>query len=105
MDTIWDIALICFVFAAIIFIFVIHWRIKDGKLKLVDTYSYAAVIKRTILHLIIVVIICLVIYLFSGSIEVSMSIGALLFFATIGGCLFALLLENHMKGRGGRKID
>ena len=105
MEIIWSIALICFVFAAIIFMLVIHWRIKDGRLKLVDTYSYKPVIKRTALHLIIVFIICLLIYFFSGSIEASMGIGALLFFAAIGGCLFALLLENHTKGRGGRKID
>jgi O-antigen/teichoic acid export membrane protein len=105
MEIIWNIVLICFVFAAITFILVIHWRIKDGRLKLVDTYSYKRVIRVIILHLVIVCIVCLLIYFFSGSIEASMGIGALLFFATIGGCLFALLLENHTAGRGGRKID
>ena len=89
----------------ILFAIIVESRIRKGKIKLVDTYSYKPVIKRSLLHLLIVIIISLIIYMISKSLEVAISLGVFLLICVIGGGLFGLLLENQTKRRGGRKAD
>ena len=89
----------------ILFAIIVESRIRKKEIKLVDTYSYKPVIKRSLLHLLIVIIIFLLIYMFSKSFEVAISLGVFLLICVIGGGLFGLLLENQTKRRGGRKVD
>jgi hypothetical protein len=99
------IILIPIIFILILFAIIVEFRIKSGKTKLVDTYSYKPVIKRSFLHLIIVIIISLLVYMFSKSLEVAVTLGIFLLICVVGGGLFGLLLENQTKRRGGRKVD
>ena len=105
MKTIVAISAIIFLFISILFAMIMNWRIRDGVIKRVCAYSYKPVIKRTIIHFCIVILVSLLVYVFSKSLEVTVALGALLLIATIGGCLFGLLLENQTKRRGGRKLD
>jgi len=96
---------IVFLFWAILFAIIIEWRIRDGKLQRADTYSYTAVIKMSIIAAVIGVLICFSFYIFSKSLEVTITVAAMIFFAVLGGLLFGLLLEYQRKGRGGRRMD
>ena len=87
------------------FVIIVKFNIKKGKLNLVDTYSYKAVFKRSILHFFVVLIISLLIYLFSNSVEVTISIGVFLLFFVVGGCIYGFLWETQTKRRDGRKVD
>jgi hypothetical protein len=100
-----DVLLIIFVLIVIGFSVTVEVLIRKGKLRRVDTYSYSAVLKRGILHLIIAIAISLLVYLFSKSLDVTISIGVLLLFGVIGGCLYGFLWEYQTKRRGGRKVD
>ena len=100
-----DIFIIIFIVASIGFIVTIEVMIRKGKLKRIDSYSYRPVIKMGFLAFYIALIICLIVYLFSKSLEASISLGAFLLFCIVAGCLKGLLSEYQTKRRGGRKID
>ena len=100
-----DILLIIFIFISIGFVVFIEVMVKKGKLMRVDTYSYKPVFKRSIIHLNVAIIISLLIYLFSKSLEVTISIGILLMLGVIGGLLYGLLWEYQTKRRGGQKRE
>lgn len=100
-----NLLIIIFLIIGVVFVVIINLKIKKGKLNLVDTYSYKAVFKRSILHFFIVLIISLLTYLLSNSMEVTISIGVFLSFCVVGGCIYGLLWESHTKSRGGRKVD
>ena len=100
-----DLFIIIFLFLSIVFAVIVELSIKKGKLKRVDTYSYKTVIKITMRLFYVAIVISLVVYLFSKSIEVTISIGVLLLFGVIGGCLYGFLWEYQTKRRGGRKVD
>ena len=88
---------------AITFLITIEYLIRKGKLKRADTYSYKSVIESSIRYLLIAFIICFLIYLYSKSLEVSLTLGIVSLFFILAGCLRALLTEHHIKGRGGYK--
>ena len=67
-------------FLAIVFIVIVELSIKYGKLQRVDTYSYKGVIKTALRLLYIALAISLLVYIFSKSLEVTISIGVLLLF-------------------------
>jgi|GEM_PF-4101158 len=96
---------IVFLFSAILFGLIVEWRIRDGKLQRADTYSYTAVVKMSIIAAAIGFLICFSFYIFSKSLEVTITVAALIFFAVLGGLLFGLLLEYQTKRRGGRRMD
>jgi uncharacterized membrane protein len=100
-----DKLIIAFVVISIGFVVTVELMIRKGKLKRVDTYSYKAVVKRTIISFYLVVIISLLVYLFSKSLEVTVSLGILLLFGAIGGCLYGFLWAYQTKRRGGRRLD
>jgi len=100
-----DLFIIIFLFLSIVFAVIVELSIKKGKLKRVDIYSYKTVIKTTMRLFYVAIAILLVVYLFSKSVEVTISIGVLLFFGVIGGCLYGFLWEYQTKRRGGRKVD
>jgi len=100
-----DLFIIIFLFFSIVFAVIVELSIKKGKLKRIDTYSYKTVIKTTMRLFYVAIVISLVVYLFSKSVEVTISIGVLLLFGVIGGCLYGFLWEYQTKRRGGRKVD
>jgi hypothetical protein len=100
-----DIFIVIFVLFSIGFVVFVELRIKQGKLKRVDTYSYMTVIETTVRLLYAAIIISLVVYLFSRSIEVTISLGVLLLIGVIGGCLYGFLWEYQTKRRGGQKAN
>ena len=100
-----DLFIIVFLFLSIVFAVIVELSIKKGKLKRVDSYSYKTVIKTTMRLFYVAIVISLVVYLFSKSVEVTISIGVLLLFGVIGGCLYGFLWEYQTKRRGGRKVD
>lgn len=100
-----DLFIIIFLFLSIVFAVIVELSIKNGKLKRVDTYSYKTVIKTTMRLFYVAIVISLVVYLFSKSVGVTISIGVLLLFGVIGGCLYGFLWEYQTKRRGGRKVD
>ena len=100
-----DVFVMIFLFISIGFAVVVELLIKKGKLKRVDTYSYKGVVRRTRVSLYIVIIVSLLVYAVSKSIEVTISLGILLLFGVVAGCLYGLLWEHQTKRRGGRKIE
>lgn len=100
-----DIFLVSIIIILVLYIISTELRIKRGKIKPVDTYSYKPVIRRTLLHVCIAAIICLLIYLFSKSAEVTISLSVFFLLCIVGGLLFGLLLEYQTKRRGGRKLE
>ena len=98
-----NIFIIIFVFISIGFAVTVELMIRRGRLRRVNTYSYSGVVKRGILHLCIAMTISLLVYLLSRSFEVTISIGLLLLFGVVGGCLYGFLWEYQTKRRGGRK--
>jgi len=87
------------------FIIIVQYRIKRGKIKLVDTYSYHRVIKRTALHLLIAFFVLMLVLLFSKSLELTMTLATYILVCIVGGFLFGLVLEYQTKRRGGKRID
>ena len=92
-------------FLSIVFVVIVELSIRNGKLQRVNTYSYKSVIKTAIRLLYIALAISLLVYFFSKSLEVTISIGVLLLFGVIGGCVYGFLWEYQTKRRGGRKQD
>jgi hypothetical protein len=98
-----DMAIIIFIFISIGFVVTIELMIKKGKLKRINTYSYKPVVNISLIALYVVIIICLLVYIFSKSAEVTLTLGSFLLFCVIAGCLKGLLSEYQTKRRGGRK--
>ena len=90
---------------AIAFVITIEYLIRKGKLKRAETYSYKCVIKEGVRMMLIAFIICFLIYLYSKSLETSLTIGIVSFFFILSGTLRSLLTEHHIKGRGARREE
>jgi hypothetical protein len=90
---------------SIVFAIIVEYRIRKGKLKRVDAYSYRSVITMCIRSFYIAIILTLIIYLVSNSLEVTISLGIFFLFCIAGGSLYGLFLEYQTKRRGGKKID
>jgi len=88
---------------AIAFLFTIEFLIRRGKLKRADTYSFKSVIGEGVRALLIAFIICFLVYIYSKSFEVSLSLGIVSLVFILAGCLRSLLTEQHIKSRGGHK--
>ena len=90
-----NLLIIIFLIFGVIFVFIISAKIKREKLNYINTYR--AIFIRSILHFFIVLILSLLIYLFSSSVYVTISIGVLLLFGVVGGCLYSLISVNNNK--------
>jgi len=100
-----DIILITIAIISLVYVAFVELNIKRGRIERVDTYSYRAVIKGSIKYLCMGIIFSILVYLFSKSLDVTISLGVFFLFCIIGGCLFGLFLEYQTKRRGGRKVD
>ena len=80
-------------------------RIRSGEVYLPLTYSYKSVILQSCKFLLGVLVFCLLTYYFSGSLEVTVGLGAFLTACVIGGFLRTLHMEHSIKRRGGEKED
>ena len=97
--------LITLLFASIAFAIIVESKIRAGKIKRADTYSYKGVIIMGIRSIFIAIIISLLVYLFSNSIEVTISLCIFFLACIISGCLYGLFFGYQIKRRGGRKVD
>lgn len=100
-----ELIIISFLALSIVFAITIELMIRRGKLSRVNIYSYKGVVRRTIISFCLVLIISLLIYIYSHSMEVTLALGLLLLFGAIGGALYGFLWEYQTKRRGGRKVD
>jgi hypothetical protein len=100
-----NIIVVVFVFCAILFALIVEWKIQDGKLKRVDTYSYRRVFKWSLIYLAVGFSLCILFYIYSKSFEATITVGALILSAIIVASLNVLLWEYQTKRRGGRKIE
>jgi len=98
-----------FVFLLIVLVVVVCFAaivevlIRKGKFKRAATYSYEAVLYEGLRWFFLAFAVCLSVYLFSDSLEASLTIGAFLISCIIAGCLKGLFIEYKIKKRGGQK--
>ncbi len=95
-----QIAFLVLVIAAAI---TIKYLIRKGKLKRVNTYSYKTVIGESIRHVCISFIICFLAYLYSKSLEGSLTLFIVSLFFILAGFLRTLYMEHRIKQNGGRE--
>jgi hypothetical protein len=89
--------------ASVGFIIIIELKIKSGKLKRSNTYSFLPVIKMGLKALPISTILLLIIFLITNSIETVLTLSIYFLFCIIGGVIYGLFLEYQVKRRGGQK--
>ena len=90
-------------FLLIGFAVVVEVLTRKGKLKRAENYSYQKVFREGLRWCLFVVIACLLIYMFTDSLEASLTIGIFLVLCVISGCLKILYTEYQIKKRGGQK--
>lgn len=71
----------------------------------VRTYSYKRVIKISLISVVIASGLCLYIFYETGSTEVSFTLFIFFLACILGGAIKGLLMEEHIKSRGGVKED
>jgi hypothetical protein len=91
------------ILATICIIIVSKRTTRNGKFIFTKSYSYKKVIKLFILINIGIIFVCFLIYMFSKSFEVAISLGAFMIACTIAGFLRVMLTQSHIKARGGKK--
>jgi Kef-type K+ transport system membrane component KefB len=94
---------IILVVALIAFAVTVEVMIRKGKLKRPQTYSYKAVIQEGLRWCLFALIICLLIFVFSNSLEASLTVGIFLLFCILSGCIKSLFVERQISRRGGRR--
>ena len=90
---------------SIIIIVTINRKINKGDINPIDSYSFKAVIYLFILNTVIIAIISSIIFHFSDSFELSISIGIILLFLSIASISQIFLLEYQIKRRGGKRKE
>lgn len=98
-----DLLKISIIVLAIVFVLSIEYLIRKGRIKRANTYSYRSILIEGVRTMFIAFVICLLLYLYSESIEASLTLGIVSVFFIIAGCIRALVTENQIKKRGGRK--
>ena len=88
---------------AIAFLITVEYLIRKGKVKRADTYSYKDAIQVGLRTTLIVFVICILIFIYSNSLETSITLFIISIFFILAGVLRALLTESHIKGRGASK--
>lgn len=91
--------------ALIAFTVTVEVMIRKGKLKRPETYSYKAVFQEGLRWCLFVLIICILIFIFSNSLEASLTLGIFLVLCVLSGCIKSMFVEHQIKKRGGRKMS
>jgi len=99
-----DTFIIIILVALIAFTVTVEVMIRKGKLKRPETYSYKAVVQEGLRWCLFVLIICILIYIFSNSLEASLTLGIFLLLCVLSGCIKSMFVERQIKKRGGRKV-
>ena len=94
---------ISIIFSCICFIIYVQVQINKGKLKRADTYSYADVFSGFVKSVFVILILTLLIYVLTNSLEVTITLGIFFLTCAIAGHVFAFFLEYQIKSRGGQK--
>jgi len=87
------------------FAIIVEYKIRKGKLKRVDTYSYRSVKRMGIRGICITIILSIIIYLISNSLEITLSLGIFFLFCVAGGSLYGFFLEYQTKRRRAKRIE
>jgi hypothetical protein len=98
-----DLFKISILILAIAFVLSIEYLIRKGRLKRANTYSYRSVLVEGVRTMFIAFIICFLLYFYSKSFEVSLTLGIVSIFFIIAGCIRGLITEHQIKRKGGRK--
>jgi len=88
----------------IAFAITVEVMIRKGKLKRPETYSYKSVIQEGLRWCLFILIICILIYIFSNSLEASLTLGIFLLLCVLCGCIKSMFVERQIKKRGGLKM-
>lgn len=99
------ILLIAFLVLSISFAVFIEYKIRKGAIERSDTYSYRSILRGGIRGFVISVILSLIIYILSNSLEVSITLFVFFLVYVIGSCVYGFVLEYQVKRRGGKRID
>lgn len=90
---------ITFLLLSIVFAIIVELKIRKGKINRADTYSYAQVLRMGVRSSFFAIIISLIVYLFSNSLEVTITLGIFFLSCIVAGCLYGLFLEYQVKRR------
>ena len=91
------------IFLTVVFAVVIERLVNRGKLKRSKRYSYQAVVMEGVKWLILSIALCLFVYVWSGSLEASVTLEAFLLALIISGCMKALYVERQIKKRSQKR--
>jgi membrane protein CcdC involved in cytochrome C biogenesis len=97
--------LIILAIAVSVFTIIVQWRVKSGKIILRSTYSYKPIIRVTSIMLCIGILMAVLVYFRTSSLEAALTVGAYLSAVILGGSALAVLSQYQVKRRGGRKVD
>jgi hypothetical protein len=92
---------ILFLVVLIGLVITVEVMIRKGKLKRAETYSYKAVLQEGLRWFFWVLTLCFFFYLYSDSIEATLTLGIFLLLCVLSGCLKGLFVEHQIKKRGG----
>jgi O-antigen/teichoic acid export membrane protein len=99
-----DTFIIIFLGALIAFAITVEVMIRKGKLKRPETYSYKAVVQEGLRWCLFVLIVSILIYIFSNSLDASLTVGIFLLLCVLSGCIKSIFVERQIKKRGGQKM-
>ena len=100
-----DLFSIIFVVLLVSLIVIVEVLIRKGKLRPRDSYTYRPALLTGLRWFLFALLFCFFVYIFTGSLEASFTLGIFLLVCIIAGCLKALHVEYRIKKRGGRRID
>ena len=83
----------------VVFVGTIERLIRKGKLQRAKTYSYRSVLIEGVRWLVLSTGLSAIVYIFSGSLEASLTLEAFLFALVVSGCVKALFVERKIKKR------
>ncbi len=87
------------------FIIYVEYLLHKGKLRRKTTYSYKKRIFIGLEFICIASVLCFLFYLYSKSLEVSLTLWILSFFIILAAVTMGLLVEHRVKMRGGQNTD
>jgi hypothetical protein len=90
---------------SIAYAIIVNYKIRKGRIKRADTYSYKAVINMGSRSAFVAIVVSLIIYLVSDSFEATITLGIFFIVCIAAGCLYGCLLEYQVKRRGGKRLD
>lgn len=83
---------------------IVEVMVRMSKLRRPEDYSYQKVVREGLRWCLYTLIVCLLMYLFTDSLEASLTIGLFLILCVMSGCIKILHTEYQIKKRGGQRV-